>query len=177
MAASRSSMLLGLLALVAAGVAWVVLGRSDPDVDREIEFGEAVSEPRGRGTQVRPLPGDPTAPPYFEIALEGTSSWQEAVQKQIELRIPVDSRSENYTGAALLDAMTSRMRVRFESDADAREFRTREAPRPLEPQGNEMVALIGELHVLVDRLGYVVESSGEGEILLIRPRHTLHQGD
>jgi hypothetical protein len=135
------------------------------DGDRPI-----AAAPRGPDT----LRGvDTTKPTYFEIAMPGAGSWRDAIDSQIRLEIPVDSSSDQVTGAALLDALSERMRVRFASAEDAREFRLRKGHLPEEAHDGKLVTSIDMLPILVDGMGFLMGPNEDGELFLERPRHTL----
>ncbi|MGE0190959.1 MAG: hypothetical protein AB7T63_02855 [Planctomycetota bacterium] len=172
--AARSPLVLWIPLLAAAAVGWWLFGRSETKPVEDVRFDDP-----GRPARVGPgpatnLPGRPAGEPtYFEIAMDGATSWRDAVDKQVRLEIPVDASGELVTGGDLIDALSARMRIRFASAEDAREFRRRTAEVPDVVEDGKLKTGIDMLPVLIDRMGYLMGSNEQGELVLERPQHTL----
>ena len=172
--ATRSPLLLWIPLVAAAGVGWWLFGRGDPKPRDDVQFdGEGVPlGPGARSSDV--LTGtDRERPQYFEIAMEGAKSWKDAIDRQIRLEIPVDASGEMVSGADLIDVLSERMRIRFASAEDAREFRSRSAQVPDVVEDGKLKTGIDMLPILIDRMGFLMGNNEEGELVIERPQHTL----
>lgn len=174
MATTRSPLLLWIPLVAAAGVGWWLFGRSDPAPRDDVRFD-------GDGLPVTPGPRpadvirgtDRERPAYFEIAMEGATSWKDALDRQIRLEIPVDASGEMVSGAALIDVLSERMRIRFASAEDAREFRSRTAQVPDVVEDGKLKTGIDMLPILIDRMGFLMGNNEDGELVIEKPQHTL----
>lgn len=172
--ATRSPLLLWIPLVAAAGVGWWLFGRSDPQPRDDVQFdGEGLPvTPGTRPADV--LTGtDRERPQYFEIAMAGAKSWKDAVDRQIRLEIPVDASGELVSGADLIDVLSERMRIRFASAEDAREFRSRTAQVPDAVEDGKLKTGIDMLPILIDRMGFLMGNNEEGELVIEKPQHTL----
>jgi len=85
----------------------------------------------------------------------------------------VDASGELVSGGDVLDAVAERMRIRFSSAEDAREFRRRTAEVPDVVEDGKLKTGIDMLPILIDRMGYIMGSNEQGELVIERPQHTL----
>lgn len=179
---SRPTPVLMVFLAVAAGAAWYLL-RSDDTPPREgIDLGpglrrSATDAARGAGAPagVPPGRGATEAPSYFEIALEGAQPLHTAIQARATLRLAMPGGGERLSGAAVLDALAAKIRVRFASAADAAEFRTRSGHAPIPVQGDAAEVSIDMYPILIDAMGFI-PGEQDGVLFIERPTHVVHDG-
>jgi hypothetical protein len=172
---SRHTPLLLLALAAAAGGVWYLMRSGEAPAQQEFDFGGDGTGRPGEALRAKgPLTARASdeAPPYFEIAVEGAQPLHTAIQARAMLTISVPPGSRQLSGAAVLDALAAQVRVRFDSAADAAEFRRRSGHPPQEPEGGRLEVSIDMFPVLIDAMGFIPEEQ-DGILFLKRPTHTL----